>query len=166
MDARRTWAAPPGSRSAEAPRSSHLEALRARWRVLAAELRRLAAAEGVLERAPRRPAPARGEAVAQRSHLEIRRRRYEHGLYFLVSGQLNAVTGRELERRCERMDPEAIDTVVLDLGEVTSMDSGGLRALFASFAHLGERLVIIVSAPCAHTIHIAKVRDRLPIIEG
>jgi hypothetical protein len=88
MDARRTWAAPPGTRSAAAPGRSHLDAVRARWRMLTAQLRRSAVAESVAERAT--PALARSAVVADTSQLEIKGRRYEHGLYFLLRGSFLA----------------------------------------------------------------------------
>jgi anti-anti-sigma factor len=166
MDARRTWAAPLGTGSAEAPPYSHLEALRARWRVFTAELRGPAVADPVAQRAPRQPALACCAAPAETGELGIHSRRYEHGLYVLVSGPLDAATEHELRQQCDRIDPRVIETVVLDLGDVTYMDANGLGALLAAFAHLGERLVIIVSPPCAHAIHVARVRDWLPIIEG
>lgn len=100
MDARRTWAAPPGTRSAAAPGRSHLDAVRARWRMLTAQLRRSAVAESVAERAT--PALARSAVVADRSQLEIKGRRYEHGLYFLLSGQLSRESLRVGFYRSER----------------------------------------------------------------
>lgn len=102
MDARRTWAAPPGTRSAAAPGRSHLDAVRARWRMLTAQLRRSAVAESVAERAPRRPGLARSAVVADTSQLEIKGRRYEHGLYFLLSGQLSRESLRVRFYRSER----------------------------------------------------------------
>jgi anti-anti-sigma factor len=166
VDARRTWAAPLGTRSAETPRYSHLEALRARWRMLIARLRAYAVADSAIERAPHQPALVCRTVAADTSRLDINGKRYEHGLYFLVSGDLDAATEHELRQRCDRIEPREIETVVLDLGDVTYMDANGLGALFAAFAHLGERLVIIVSPACAYTIHLAQVRDWLPIIEG
>ncbi|HEY1778610.1 MAG TPA: STAS domain-containing protein [Solirubrobacteraceae bacterium] len=117
-------------------------------------------------RAPRQPALGISVNGSKPSLLEIERRRYEHGLHLLVSGQLEAVTAGQLEQECNRLASEELETIVLDLGDVTSMDPGGVGALFAVFARLGERLVVIVSPPCAHAIHLANARDRLPIIEG
>lgn len=100
MDARRTRAAPPGTRSAATPGRSHLDAVRARWRMLTAQLRRSAVAESVAERAT--PALARSAVVADTSQLEIKGRRYEHGLYFLLSGQLSRESLRVRFYRSER----------------------------------------------------------------
>jgi anti-anti-sigma factor len=166
MDARRSWAAPAGIRSAERPRYSYLETVRTNWRTFTAQLRRSAFAKSVIDSAQHRPALADSAVGANASGLAITRRRYELGLHFLVAGQLDAVTAPRLKQQCDRVDPDEVETVVLDLGDVTHMDASCLSVLFAAFAHLGERLVIIISPPCAHTIHITKVRDRLPIIEG
>jgi anti-anti-sigma factor len=98
--------------------------------------------------------------------LTIRRARYENGVHFIVRGDLDSVTAPRLAQQCERLDPDDAETVLLDLADVASMDGGGLDMLFAAYAHLGERLVIIIGPPAASTIEIADVRDRLPIIEG
>jgi anti-sigma B factor antagonist len=166
MDARRSWAAPAGTRSAERPRYWYLETARTSWRILIAQLRRSAFADWILDSSQRRPALAGAAVGAQTSDLAITRRRYERGLQFLVAGQFDAATAPRLKHQCEWVDPEAVETVVLDLGDVTYMDASGLSVLLAAFAHLGERLSIIIGPPCAHTTHITKARDRLPIIEG
>ena len=75
-------------------------AVRARWRMLTAQLRRSAVAESVAERAT--PALARSAVVADTSQLEIKGRRYEHGLYFLLSGQLSRESLRVRFYRSER----------------------------------------------------------------
>jgi hypothetical protein len=58
--------------------------------MLTAQLRRSAVAESVAERAPRRPGLARSAVVADTSQLEIKGRRYEHGLYFASRGSFLA----------------------------------------------------------------------------
>jgi anti-anti-sigma factor len=164
MDARRSRAV--AARTRPAGRPHRLEAGRRRWRTLTAQLSRCAVAQRVIDSESRQPAGAeRAVGTAMRS-LAITRTPYGHGLHLLVSGQLDALTAHQLEQACARVGPKAADTVVLDLGEVTSLDASGLAVLFAASERLGERLVIIISPSCAHTIHIAKVHDRLPIIEG
>jgi anti-anti-sigma regulatory factor len=76
------------------------------------------------------------------------------------------VNAHELRQRCERVDPTAAPTVLLDLAELTAMDTGGVDALRAAYAHFGERLVIIIGPAGAQTIDRANVREVLPIIEG
>jgi anti-anti-sigma factor len=166
MDARRSWATPARSQPAERPRYSPLETVRAGWHTFTAQLRRAHFATPVLDRAPEQRVASDSPVHAAKRELTITRRRYDHGLHFLVVGQLDTETAHQLRQECDRVDPDAVDTVVLDLGDVTSMDSIGLSVLFEAFSRLGERLVIIVSPTCAHTIHIAQVRDQLPIIEG
>jgi hypothetical protein len=56
--------------------------------MLTAQLRRSAVAESVAERAT--PALARSAVVADTSQLEIKGRRYEHGLYFASRGSFLA----------------------------------------------------------------------------
>jgi anti-anti-sigma factor len=166
MDARRSWTAPTGTRSDERPPYRYLQTVRASWRVLVAQLRRAGFPDPIVASAHGRSSLAGSAVGADAGELAITRRRYERGLYFLVAGQLDAATAAQLKQQCERIDPGEAETVVLDLGAVTYLDTSGLSVLFAALAHLGERLVIIISPACAHTIHIARVRDRLPIIEG
>ena len=87
-------------------------------------------------------------------------------LHFIVSGELDRVTACQLKQQCGRVDHEEIDTVLLDLAEVTFMDSSGLEVLPRRTRTSGERLVIIIGPSCAHAIDIAGARDQLPIIEG
>jgi anti-anti-sigma factor len=166
MDARRSWTAPTGTRSDERLRYRYLETVRTSWRVLLTQLRRSAFADPSVDSAQGRSSVAGCAVGVDAGELAITRRRYERGLYFFVAGPLDAAAAAQLKQQCERVDPEEAETVVLDLGDVTYLDASGLSVLFAAFAHLGERLVIIVSPACAHTIHVARARDRLPIIEG
>lgn len=98
--------------------------------------------------------------------LLVELRRHESGLHLLVSGELHMGTAHLLRQWCESVDAAEADTVLIDLAELTAMDGDGLDALFAAYLHFGERLVIIVGPPGAHTIDLAGVRDILPIIEG
>jgi len=109
---------------------------------------------------------ARPTIVPTAGALAIKRKRYERSMHFIVFGELDLVTAHQLKQQCERVDPDEMETVLVDLAEVTSMDNAGLDLLFAAFAHFGERLVIIISPSCAHTIDISTARGVLPIIEG
>jgi anti-anti-sigma factor len=98
--------------------------------------------------------------------LTIQRRRYESGVHLIVSGELDIATASLLTQQCKRVDPNEAEIVLLDLADLVTMDDSGLDVLFAAYAHLGDRLVIIIGPPGARTIELANVRDQLPIIEG
>jgi anti-anti-sigma factor len=155
----RNWPARAGTESIEPLPRSHRAALGVALRTLTARLRRW-------DRSLSRPFEATATYGAQTSALTIHRARYEGGVHFIVSGELDIVTAPLLKAQCERVDPDEAETVLLDLADLTIMDSSGLDVLFAGYAHFGERLVIIIGPPCAQTIALANVRDLLPIIEG
>lgn len=137
-------------------------ALGAAWRALTARV-------GRSVRTPSSDAqlhpPIEADATPS-SVLAIQRRRYESGVHFIVSGELDAVTAPQLRRQCERVDPSEAETVLLDLADLATMDEHGLDALFAAYDHFGERLVIIIGHHGAHQVELASARDVLPIIEG
>ena len=93
-------------------------------------------------------------------------RGYDTGLHLIVAGVLDGASAPRLRRYCERTPDHDAETVLLDLSDLTSMDSSGLDVLFDVYARFGERLVIIVGPPGAHAIDLENVRDVLPIIEG
>jgi anti-anti-sigma factor len=119
-----------------------------------------------VRRARSRPAAAGSALGPAAGALAVKRRRYEDAVHLIVSGELDRVTACQLRHQCERVDHQEIDTVLLDLADVTFMDSSGLQALLGAYAHSGERLVLIIGPACARTIDIASARHRLPIIEG
>jgi anti-anti-sigma factor len=163
--ASRNWPARAGTESIEASPRSHRAALGVALRALAASVgRSVRASYG--QRSLGRPFETTVTGGPETSALTILRARYESGVHFIVSGELDIVTAPLLKQQCERLEANGAETVLLDLADLTTMDSSGLDVLFAAYAHFGERLVIIIGPPCAHTIGLANVRDWLPIIEG
>lgn len=165
MDAQRNSLAPASTETIGRPLSSRRAAVRDTWRVLRALARRSGLATPV-RRAQRRPVAAGLTIGVTASALALKHKRYESGLHFIASGELDSATAPQLKQQCERLDPDEVGTVLLDLADLTLIDSSGLDVLTAAHAHLGERLVIIIGPPCADPIDIARARDRLPIIEG
>jgi anti-anti-sigma factor len=162
--ARRNWPAATGSRPAKRTPRLPRGAVLAAWRALIAPVPEFGSAS--VDRRLDRPTGAAAAGRFAESGLVIRRGRHESGLHLIVSGELDAVTASQLREQCERADPEEADTVLLDLADLTVIDSSGLDVLFAAFAHFGERLVIILGPPGARAIELANARGILPIIEG
>lgn len=160
----RNWPALNGTRPNERPHSSYRAAARAA-RCLLARLPRLAFALSG-DRSLSRLFEDASTGTAASNGLVIQRRRYVSGLHLIASGELDSATVHQLKHQCQRIDPNETETVLLDLADLTIIDSSGLDVLFAAYEHLGERLVIIIGPPFAHTIDVANVRDLLPIIEG
>ena len=163
MTARSTWPTPTDSRSLNRRLWPQRAVVRALRRVPARLVRPAFAPSAARWRG--RWAESATSAGGE-SGLIIQRRRYETGLHFIVSGDLDGVTARQLRWQCERVDSRAPETVLLDLADLTTIDESGLDVLSAAFAHLGERLVIISGPVCTRAIDLANIHDQLPIIEG
>jgi anti-anti-sigma factor len=92
-----------------------------------------------------------------------------HGAISLlkVSGELDLATApqfREAHARARQGEP---DVLLIDLADVTFIDSTGLDALLDAHVEDEEqRLRIILGPATAYLIDLARLRDRLPIIEG
>ena len=108
--------------------------------------------------------PLRGTTMLD--DFQITRATHERGVHIVVSGELDMMTAHELRNQYRFEDTEGAGTILIDLAEVTFIDSSGLHALLEAHERFGERLVIIIGPPCAHVIDITDLRRRLPIIEG
>lgn len=153
------------TRSTGLPSRSYRGAAEVIWSALTGRLFGSVLAPPV-DRALDQPAEASATSRPAASTLVIRRIRHESALHFILSGELDLVTAEHLKHQCQRVDPTEVDTVLLDLADLTTIDSSGVDVLFDAYAHLGEQLVIIIGPGSAPTIDLAKVRDQLPIIEG
>jgi anti-anti-sigma regulatory factor len=160
----RNWPALHDTRSAERSRSLYRAAVRAAHRQLA-RLPGLAFAPWA-GRSLSRPVEEVATCGPASTGLVIQRRHYASGLHLIASGALDSASAPQLEQQCQRIDPHEAHTVLLDLADLTLIDGSGLDVLFTVYAHLGERLVIIIGPPVAHTVERANVRNQLPIIEG
>ena len=164
MTARSTWPTSTGSRSLNRRPWPRGTVVRALWGVTG----RVARSAFVPSRnrgSGRLPDQAATRGSGE-SALLIQRRRYETGLHFIVSGDLDSVTACQLRWQSERLGPDAAATVLFDLADLTTIDKSGVDVLSAAYARLGERLVIIGGPALAHAIDLANVHDQLPIIEG
>lgn len=81
-----------------------------------------------------------------------------------VSGELDIATARHLREHTSRQLAGPTEIVVLDLTDVSFIDSTGLHALLDAAAQDDGRLRIVPSPVCLRLFDIAGVRDRLPLI--
>lgn len=83
-------------------------------------------------------------------------------------GELDMATCPELERHLRELRDAGFDRVVLDLRELTFMDSSGLRAIIRedAAARAEGRTFSLVAGPPAvqRTFEVACVVERLPFI--
>ncbi len=114
---------------------------------------------------PTVPARRTGGLVAGRFAIAYQRR----GTIACLrpSGELDLATApqfRDAYARAQEGEPEVL---LIDLADVTFIDSTGLHALLDAHTHdEHHRLRIILSPAAARLIDLVKLRDRLPIIEG
>jgi anti-anti-sigma factor len=81
-----------------------------------------------------------------------------------VAGELDIATATHLREHTSRPLAEPTELVVLDLTDVSFIDSSGLHALLDAAAQGDSRLRIVPSPVCLRLFDIAGVRDRLPLI--
>jgi anti-anti-sigma factor len=84
----------------------------------------------------------------------------------IVRGELDIATAPELLARLPGAGTRAHGNVLLDLDEVTFIDSSGLEALLTAHRRLGEALRIRPSAACARLFEITGLSGTLPIANG
>lgn len=81
-----------------------------------------------------------------------------------VFGELDVATAPRLREYTSRQLAESAELVVLDLTDVSFIDSSGLQVLLRAAAHDDRRLRIVPSPVCLRLFDIAGVHDRLPLI--
>ena len=81
-----------------------------------------------------------------------------------VSGELDIGTAPHLREHTSRQLAEPTELVVLDLTDVSFIDSSGLHVLLDTAAQDDSRLRIVPSPVCLRLFDITGVRDRLPLI--
>jgi anti-anti-sigma factor len=84
----------------------------------------------------------------------------------VAAGELDLATTGQLRDHVARALAGSAEVVLLDLAEITFIDSSGLRTLIEAAEHDGNRLRIIPSPACIRLFDVTGVRDRLPLLEG
>lgn len=88
--------------------------------------------------------PDRDDAPAGRAvPFALRRDRRDHAEILVPVGELDIATAGELELGLELAASSPAARIVLDLRELTFMDSSGLNAILEAYRRLGDRLVIV-----------------------
>jgi anti-anti-sigma factor len=86
-----------------------------------------------------------------------------------LSGELDISTAPEVERELVRIDREAPSRIVVDLRELTFIDSTGLRAIItadARFRRSGARMILVPGPPAVDRVfRIALLDQRLEFSE-
>jgi anti-sigma B factor antagonist len=101
-------------------------------------------------------------AQPNRPEFEIARSRSGATVTVTLRGELDIATAPLLWESLTEVAVGAAETVLLDLSQLTFIDSSGLHALAAAYDALGERLRISASDACLRIATIAGLVDRLP----
>lgn len=81
---------------------------------------------------------AQTQSPSGEGSLSITSRRLEHGIHVALSGDVDLATGSVVDDELRRAE-QSEDLIVLDLGEVSFMDSTGLRIVISAHQRLRER---------------------------
>jgi anti-sigma B factor antagonist len=100
------------------------------------------------------------------SGIMIRRERTGTTVRTIVAGELDLASAPDLRECIYGQLADHAEFVVLDLAEVSFIDSSGLHVLLDAVNQDGSRLRIIPSAACLRLFDIAGVRDLLPLIDA
>ena len=95
----------------------------------------------------------------------IRSERTGTTVRIIVFGELDLSTAPQLREYTHRYLADHAEFVVLDLADISFIDSAGLHVLLGAVNQDGGRLRIIPSAACLRLFDIAGVRDLLPLID-
>jgi anti-anti-sigma factor len=83
-----------------------------------------------------------------------------------VTGELDLASGPRLRDRLSDQLADHAEIVVLDLADVSFIDSTGLHALLDATAQDGNRLRIIPNPGLLRLLDITGLHDRLPIVHA
>jgi anti-sigma B factor antagonist len=86
-----------------------------------------------------------------------------------LGGELDIASARQVEQELERIEQQGPATVILDLRQLTFMDSTGLRILVAADGRAreqGRRLVVVRGPEAVQRIfHMTRIDERLEIVD-
>lgn len=103
------------------------------------------------------------------SQLELSVRESQSSTVISLSGELDISTAEEVERAVVRALEDKPGQVILDLRELTFIDSTGLRLILASDSQVrsaDQRLSVVAGPERVHRVfRIAGILDRLDFVD-
>ena len=82
-----------------------------------------------------------------------------------VMGELDLASAPQLREHMTAQLADHSEIIVLDLGDVSFIDSTGLHALIDASSQDGKRLRVIPNPALLRLLEITGLRDRLPLID-
>jgi anti-anti-sigma factor len=97
--------------------------------------------------------------------MNVRTRKVGDMPWVTLAGELDISTAQEVERELVRIDRQGPSRIVVDMRELTFIDSTGLRAILtadARFRRSGARMILVPGPPAVHRVfRIALLDQRL-----
>jgi anti-anti-sigma factor len=101
--------------------------------------------------------------------LHVNTTREGDRLRVALEGELDIVNAPNLEEELTEAQADSVDTLILDLRDVTFIDSTGLRAVLAADERArlaGARLVVVRGAEAVHRVFtLTQLDQRLEIVD-
>ena len=101
--------------------------------------------------------------------ISVRTRRVGDAPWVALSGELDISTAPEVERELARLDRQDPPRVVVDMRDLTFIDSTGLRIILAADSRArraGRQLQIVPGPPSVHRVfRIALLDKRLDFVD-
>lgn len=118
---------------------------------------------------PTTPQPSRAEHVTKLGQLSVRSQRDEDVHTIALAGEMDLANAADVERELLRAESTNATKIVVDLSELTFMDSTGIRLLITAHARSragGDRLALVrPPARVFRVLCIAGVDELLPFAD-
>jgi stage II sporulation protein AA (anti-sigma F factor antagonist) len=118
---------------------------------------------------PSIPEPSRAEHIIRLGQLSVRSQRDEDAHTIALAGEMDLANAAEVERELIRAESTNATRIIIDLSELTFMDSTGIRLLITAHARSrdnGDRLQLIrPPARVFRVLCIAGVDGLLPFVD-
>jgi anti-sigma B factor antagonist len=103
------------------------------------------------------------------AHLSLDTALRDRAAIIALAGELDLAGAVVLERELERLEPDAVDAVVLDLRGLDFMDSSGLRVIAVQTQRAqdaGRRFALVPgAAQVMRVFDITRMRERLDFVD-
>lgn len=103
------------------------------------------------------------------NEMQVHVRRDGERAWVALHGELDLGSAAEVERQLADLEQKGLTVVILDLRELTFIDSTGLRSVLAADARArreGRRLIVIPGPPSVHRVfRIALLDQRLEFVD-
>lgn len=115
------------------------------------------------------PEQSRAEQIIKLGHLSVRSFRDDDVHTIAIAGEMDLSNAAEVERELVRAEATNATRIIIDLSELTFMDSTGIRLLITAHARSrtdGDRLMLVrPPARVFRVLTIAGVDELLPFAE-